>query len=201
MTAYDNAYSRLVAWLKILLPLAALAILSTLFLFSRQIGTEGALPYAKVDVDRLVREPQMTAPEFSGTTEDGAGLSISASVARPEPGNPDVVTGEDLSALLQTPDGGQTTLTAPRGRIDATAREAVFSGGVQLRNSSGYRVEADTLRSALDRTSVESPGPVTAEGPIGRLNAGAMTLDTGETGAGYVLVFKNRVELIYEPNS
>ena len=48
MAARDNVHSRVVFWLKIILPLLALAILSTLFLFSRRIDTDQALPYAEV---------------------------------------------------------------------------------------------------------------------------------------------------------
>ena len=39
MAIPDNLHSRMVFWLKILLPILALAILSTLFLFSRRIDT------------------------------------------------------------------------------------------------------------------------------------------------------------------
>ena len=57
-----DGWSRLVAALKVLLPLAALAILSTLFLVSNRINPEDALPYADVDVEARLREPRITAP-------------------------------------------------------------------------------------------------------------------------------------------
>ncbi len=53
MATYDNTYSRVVAWLKILLPLLALAILSTLFLVARTIDPAQNIPYADVDIDEL----------------------------------------------------------------------------------------------------------------------------------------------------
>ena len=39
-------YSRMIAWLKILLPLAALVLLSTLFLFARPRNPIATLPFA-----------------------------------------------------------------------------------------------------------------------------------------------------------
>ena len=51
----DNLHSRLVRVLKIALPLIALLLLSTLFLFSRKINPEDAIPYASVDVDDRLR--------------------------------------------------------------------------------------------------------------------------------------------------
>ncbi|MGB3251218.1 MAG: hypothetical protein WBB13_18855, partial [Tabrizicola sp.] len=70
-----DRHTRLVGWLKVALPLTALAILSTLFLVARRIDPEAALPYAEVDVEDLAREPRMTAPTYAGTTEDGAALT------------------------------------------------------------------------------------------------------------------------------
>ncbi|MBL9052753.1 MAG: hypothetical protein JNN02_03385, partial [Tabrizicola sp.] len=48
--AGTDAHTRVVTWLKVLLPLAALAILSTLFLLADQINPDDALPFAEVDV-------------------------------------------------------------------------------------------------------------------------------------------------------
>ena len=71
-----DSHSRLVGWLKVALPLTALALLSTLFLVARKIDPEAALPYAEVDVAERIREPRMTAPTYAGVTEDGATLTI-----------------------------------------------------------------------------------------------------------------------------
>ena len=51
MTKPLHLHSRMVFWLKIAMPLLALAILSTLFLFARQVEFEGTLPYAQVEID------------------------------------------------------------------------------------------------------------------------------------------------------
>ena len=63
MATAGDGHSRLVFWLKIVLPLIALAILSTLFLVSRNIGGDGTVPFSDVDLDALARDPQLTAPE------------------------------------------------------------------------------------------------------------------------------------------
>ncbi len=49
---------------------------------------------------------------------------------------------------------------------------------------------------------MESNTPVTASGPLGQISADQMqiTADTVTPGA-YVLVFKNRVKLLYDPKS
>ena len=84
MIRRDNLRSNVVAWLKIVLPLAALAAMSTLFLLSRTIDPADAIPYATVDVEDRIREPRMTAPTYSGVTSDGAALTLTADEARPD---------------------------------------------------------------------------------------------------------------------
>lgn len=79
-----DRHTQIVGWLKVTLPLMALAILATLFLLADRIDPEAALPYAEVDVEGLAREPRMTAPTYAGTTSDGAALTLSANEARPD---------------------------------------------------------------------------------------------------------------------
>jgi lipopolysaccharide export system protein LptC len=62
MAAAIDGYSRLVAWLKIILPLIALGILATLFLVSRTIDPSQTIPYADVDVQDLARNQRVGAP-------------------------------------------------------------------------------------------------------------------------------------------
>ena len=64
-----DRHTRLVGWLKVALPLTALAILSTLFLVARRIDPEAALPYAEVDV-RFSERPEGSTSKLS-TVGDG----------------------------------------------------------------------------------------------------------------------------------
>jgi lipopolysaccharide export system protein LptC len=198
-----DRHSRLVYWLKILLPLTAISILSTLFMASHTIRPEDAIPYADVDIATMVREPRLNAPDFAGMTADGAALSLRASAAKL--GSADGTTAPqiaDLVGLLETPDGGKTNLTAKQAELDQTARVAILSGGVQVSNSTGYVIDSQMIRVALDQTSVDSPGAITAQGPVGEITAGSMHLGLSTTpGGGYVLLFKDGVRLIYLPGT
>lgn len=197
--ARADRHTRLVGWLKVALPLTALAILSTLFLVARRIDPEAALPYAEVDVEDLAREPRMTAPTYAGTTEDGAALTLSASEARPAAdGTPAKAAG--LRLELATPDGGRTELLAAEAVMDDATRQVHLSGGVVLTTSSGYRLETAEVAAKLDRTGLESRAPVVATGPAGEIRADGMVLSQdNRTPGAYVLVFKGSVRLVYQP--
>lgn len=200
MARFDNTHSRIVAWLKVILPLAALAILSSLFLISRRIDPEAAIPYADVDVAERLREPRMTAPTYSGQTSDGAAIVVSAREARPDQGEGAAAAG--LQAELTTPDGASTRFEAASARVTQDSTVLALEGGVRIASSSGYELTTDSLTGALDRTRFESAGAVQGSGPIGTLTAGRMVL-TQEPGRpqSYVLVFTGGVKLIYLPPS
>jgi len=196
--ATDNLHSRIVWLLKVVLPLAALAILSTLFLVSQGVDPQNAIPFAEDDVADRVREPRLTDASYAGVTEDGAALTLQAADARPGvEGSTNAGQATAVTGKLATPDGGATDMVAGRATLDAAAGRVVLSGGVVLTSSTGYRIETSGLRVATDRTSLDSDGNVTATGPIGSLNAGALHI--GLEGAAYVLVFKGGVKLIYLP--
>ena len=67
--------TRIVRWLRVLLPLVALTMLSTMFLFSRGSDVESRIPYAEVDAQAAARDNRIVAPEYSGVTGDGAQLT------------------------------------------------------------------------------------------------------------------------------
>lgn len=197
----DNLHSRLVFWLKILLPLAALAILSTLFLISRGVRPEDAIPYGKGELEDRLRSPRLTEPDFAGVTADGAALSLKAAevVLGPQDGAVPA-DGRDLTGLLETPDGVRTELAAKAARFDQEAGLMVLSGGVDLTSSSGYRISTPGLTVALDRTELTSQGAVTATGPAFDFEAGSMRLALADAGAGtYLLVFNGGVRMLYRP--
>lgn len=200
MAVFDNIHSRLVFWLKIVLPLAALAILSTLFLVSRRIDTEGALPYAQVDVRDLAQDQRLTQPEYVGVTRDGAAFSIRAGLARPvaEAGG----AAMDISATFETRGGLVLGLGADRAQVDVQAGTVSMDGSVSLSTSSGYRLKAQSLTASLTTTDLRSDGPVAATAPFGTLDAGGMRLNGADADAdGYVLVFNQGVKLVYLPQN
>ena len=198
----DSAHSRLVGTLKVALPLAALALLSTLFLLSRGRPPESALPYAQVDIDTLLREPRLTAPTYSGVTREGDEVIFSAETAFP--GAPETGTGaRAVAPLLRLigPAGTETRAEALEARIDPAAQLLVLAGDVRVQTADGYRIASARVQASLDRSRMESPGAVTAEGPQGTIAAGGFTLTRGDAPGQEVLVFNGGVKLLYRPEA
>lgn len=198
MAGRDNAYSRLVGWLKLLLPLAALGLLASLFLVARTIDPTRAVATADRDVEGLARELQVGQPDFAGVTRDGSALRVTARSARPEAGQADRLAAEEVSATLETPGGDRYALTARSATLDRPGGQVVFDGDVVLTTSSGHVLRTPVLTAALRDTRLETTGAVRGAGPFGTLEAGGMTLRPTTGGdKGYVLVFNGGVKLVY----
>ena len=198
MAPWSDGYSAFIGWLKVLLPLAALAVLSTMFLVARTIDPDRAIPYAEVDVVALAQQPRITRPDYAGMTADGDAIRLQAEIARPDLDDSGKLSADQVVAELETPAGARTDLRAEHADIDSAAGLMTLTGAVRIHTSTGYDILSQELVAQLDRTGLDSPGPVEAEGPPGRLTAGSMQITVDE-GGNHVLVFNGGVDLIYQP--
>lgn len=206
MAAVDRSRRAVLAGLKLVLPLLALGLLSTLFLVSERIDPSRALPFARVDVEDLARDPRVEAPRFAGVTADGGALIVTAQSVRSDARDDSarLFAARDLIAVLTTPDGGVNEMQADTGVIDRRSETLDLSGAVRLQAAAGYEVISDHLHARLDRTYLASPGPVIATGPGVSIAAGGMRLlhrPDAQTDGSYELVFTQGVRLLYDPRN
>ena len=190
--APPDGWSRFVRLAKVALPTLALALLSALFLLAREGGGDPVIPYSDAEIDALAREQRLAAPDFAGTTEDGAAIRITAEEGRPDPREPSVLTAAGMSVLLQAP-ARDVALDAAIGRVDPASGTFELGGGLTVETSDGYRLNAAALDGRLDLTEMRSAGAVDGEGPLGDISAGRLSLDAER------LRFDGGVRLVYRP--
>ncbi|MDB6177217.1 hypothetical protein PAF17_06810 [Paracoccus sp. Z330] len=195
--------TRIVRWLRVLLPLVALAILSTMFLFSRRPDGDSRIPYAEVDAQQMAREPRIVAPEFAGVTGDGAEVTLRAMDATPASDERDAALQQVVLDWVR-PDGLAAHLTAPNAGVGEAL--IALSGGVQMSLSSGWTLSAPEVEAATDRSHLGASNGVVATGPFGKITSEDMELHTKPTEGGAataenpaVLSFSGGVRLLYQP--
>lgn len=197
----ENLYSRVVAWLKILLPLTALVILSTLFLFSRSIDPTSTIPYADIDLEERARDRQVTAPFLAGATENGDLISFQASYAIPDPAIENRAIAQDVEARIALTSGTLLTFNADTGILDDPKDQAELRGRVIITSTTGYVVRTTQLTTGIREIRAETAGEVAASGPPGEFTAGKMLLRTAEGGKDAQLFFTNGIKLVYLPQN
>lgn len=197
MVGSTNRYSRFVRFAKVVFPLLALGLLSTLFLFSRTLDPSQAIVFSDIDIEEIAREQILSSPKFSGVTSDGSEILVSAERAKPDPDDGRRLSAEDVKADLKTQAGVSYELTAERGIYDGATDTMSFSGGVNIETSDGYSLQTQSLTAGLSVTHLIAPTEITGTGPSGKIHAGQMSLST--TDDRQVLIFKNGVKLVYQP--
>jgi lipopolysaccharide export system protein LptC len=197
MASSLERHSRLVFWSKIILPILALAILSTIFLLARRINFDGALPYVRDQIDARANDPRMTRPDFSGMTKDGAALTVLAREARPGADSSLPTTATDLSAVYKTPGGESILVKSNAGAFDSVQGLLTLSGEARMTTPDGYDISANNMQAATNTVTITAEGNVIALAPLGQISADSMIL-TGPAGA-HQLVFNGKVRLVYKP--
>jgi len=190
--------SRMVALFKVLLPLTALGILSTLFLLSRSIDPTAKIPFAEQEMADRLRNQQVTGPVYSGITDNGDEITVTASLARPG-GSGAPSEAINLDALIVMGNGQRITLTSDTGTLSADGGTATFTGNVEIISATGIVVRTEALNAALNAIEGDTPGTVTATAPFGDLTAGNMQLREKSDGGPLHMIFNNGVKLIYDP--
>ncbi|GAA6180810.1 LPS export ABC transporter periplasmic protein LptC [Shimia sp. NS0008-38b] len=183
------------------MPLAALGLLSTLFLVSHKVDLESAIPFADVELEKRLRDRQITAPYFSGQTETGHNITVTSATAHPDLEDSSRIIAQQVGALLTTKDGTELTVTAQAGDMDGSFQEVILDGNVEILTSAGFTIETDEMTFSLEDARAETAGQVTAQSALGQLNAGRMALrPSGENNEIY-LFFTKGVHLVYTPQT
>lgn len=196
MAVFDNRHSRIVAWLKVVLPLAALAILSTLFLLADRRGDNRELPYSQVEIDRMVNEQRIANPNYSTVTDDGTALALSADEVRPDEDDPSEMIAANVIGVIEPEPGTRIDVSSDRA-LTRDGRTVALTGDVAIRSTTGYRLDSEALSIDIETATATSPGRVTGTGPLGRMEAGALELT--ETDGRYLLNFTGGVKVLYVP--
>lgn len=198
MAVETNFHTWVVGWLKIILPLGALALLATLFLFARSpANQQQTIPIAQIE--EIAKEQQITAPQFSGVTEDGSVIAVQAKSAKPDAQNPNALLVESLSIDMNASDGTDLQISSDTSILDSQAQTVRLNGLSRVITSSGYTMETNGISADLKTGEIVSDGRLAVQAPFGDLTAGKVQISISKDGTGQQMVFTQGVRLLYTP--
>ena len=143
--SFGDSYSAFVVWVKTLLPIVALGMLSTIFLFSGKVDVTQSLPYAKFNIAEIIREQRITKPYFSGVSNNGTEIVLSAAYASSDIKNVDILDITDLSIILTSQNAKTIRITAGRGTLNSALQKASISEDVHLTTMLGFWLKTNNL--------------------------------------------------------
>lgn len=141
----------------------------------------------------------MTAPHFTGLTDDGATLDIMAQFARPDIDQLGIVNLDQVVMRMENASGNRIDATASVGAVDSNTQTAELSGLVYVETSDNYQMETNRLIAQVESGTITSEGLLEVRAPFGRLTAGQVTFYDNRDDAGQQMVFTDGVQLIYRP--
>lgn len=191
----ENHYSLFVFWSKIILPIAAIALLSTLFLFN----SDGNDDIPMAEIEAIARESRLSAPHLSGVADDGTLFELGATVAKPIEGKPGQAVIEGIHLNLQASDGTRLDVDAGTAAFDTPNRIVRMDGLARITTSNGYVLETRGLVADLNKSDLTSFGPLEVRAPAGSITAGRIHIYTDAEGEGVQMDFLGGVRLIYTP--
>lgn len=194
-----DGYSRLITLLKVVFPLAALALLSTLFLISRGVETDAVIPFADKEIQDRLRDQQVTGPFFTSTTTTGDQMSFTADTLVTLPGRVGANRAKNVVGTLESEDGATFQLVADEAELDMGRDTADLVGDVSIVSSSGYRINTPSMTALISDLDLYAPAQVDGIGPIGTLRAGNMRVFSPNEGKTTQMVFSGGVKLVYTP--
>ena len=195
--SFGDSYSAFVVWVKTLLPILALGLLSTIFLFSGKVDVTQSLPYAKLNIAEIVREQRITKPYFSGVSYNDTEITLSAAYASSDTQNADILNITDLSIILTSEHAKTVRITAGLGTLDATKQKVTVSKDVYLTAMPDFWLKTNSLTVDLQQGVATADTMFQSVTALGTINAGNMIVKTITNDQ--QIIFTNGVRLIYYP--
>jgi lipopolysaccharide export system protein LptC len=191
-----GGYSRFVAIAKLVLPLAAAALLALVWAWPNLRGTDLRFRIGFSDlVTRETAGPSMINPRYVGTDKHQQPFAITSDVARLSAADRTSIDLEVPKGDIALNDGTWLMLTAETGVYARTAKTLDLVGGVTLFHDSGYEIRTDSAYVDLEKGTASGDQPVHGQGPFGDLRSeGFILLDKGK-----VIHFTGKSKLVIYP--
>jgi len=188
-------HSVVVKTLKVLLPLAAIGVISLYFAPTRLTieidGATASLQGVSVESGNL----KMVNPKLSGMHPDYGRYEIRAQTALQAVDTPQMVTLDAITGSLVSPEGEATRLEALSGLFDTQERRLTFRQGVSIEGRAGLSVEMRSATVHFADQLIVSDEPVSMSFRGSQITADSVRLHTGDAR----VVFSGAVKVRMEP--
>ncbi len=173
-----SRYDRFVRLVKIVLPLAALAVMLVTLIWPLSASQEFSFILDKNQVETSKERLRMERPVYRGEDRRGQAFEITAQRAVQRSSSTPIVELTGIDAVLAMK-AGQARVSAAAGRYDLESEKLQVNGPVKLRRSDGYSLETQDVSVDLPTRTVRSAGAVTGRMPLGQFSAGKFSADVG----------------------
>lgn len=188
--ATGSSHDRVIAILRLVLPVAIVALVILLALAPLTVGRDISFVLSKDRVDVARERMRVTAATYRGQDSKGQPFQLNAASAVQVSSRDPVVRLQDLAATIRL-DDGPARVDAGHGRYDMDSEKVAIEGPVLFRSADGYRIETRDVGIDLKTRTAASKGRVDGRMNIGTFSGDRFTADLNSR----VVVLEGRARL------
>jgi len=188
--ATGSSHDRVIAILRLVLPVAIVALVILLALAPLTVGRDISFVLSKDRVDVARERMRVTAATYRGQDSKGQPFELNAASAVQVSSRDPVVRLQKLAATIRLEDG-PARVDAGHGRYDMDSEKVAIDGPVLFRSADGYRIETRDVGIDLKSRTAASKGPVDGRMNIGTFSGDRFTADLNSR----VVVLEGRARL------
>lgn len=189
-TKKSKRHSSMVRSMRLLLPIAALAVIVVIMAWKSDKTPVVAVPREEIS-PQTVSQNELINPKFQSEDTNGQPYSITADKA--------TQNAEDMNTLLlQKPvadmtlkSGGVVKVTATNGQYQQEQKGLTLDGNVTVHHNSGYEIQTEKMNVDVTGQIITSDTPVTGHGSQADISATGLNVD----GNSKIVTFKGPAKL------
>lgn len=203
MRQSPGSYTRFISVAKVIMALAAIALLGTVFLFTKEQNLEGGLKFSQAEFEALETGMHIAKPLFSGMNEAGDVYDFKAESVQPTGAEIDQIVVQKLSGEIRYEAGNAIHMRASSAEFSTSDEVLTLTGNIQFEMSDGTIANTEVLRAELQSGLVVGEKQVSASSPLGEISSGSFRLENIEVDGQekQMLWFENGVKLLFRPDS
>jgi lipopolysaccharide export system protein LptC len=189
-----HRYSRFVAWMKLALPAAALALVLLIVVWPRiQSAVEKINRLPRIDLSQA-RDLRMVNLHYAGKDKHNRPFTVTAEAARQHSEADDLVELEGPKADLTTASDSWLALTAFTGVYRPQSQLLDLFGNVEVFQDKGNEFVTDSAHIDMAKGNAEGDDPIEGHGPFGTIKAEGFRIEN----QGEVIFFTGKTQLVLE---
>lgn len=174
--ATGSSHDRLIATLRIVLPMAVGVLAAFLAFAPLTVGRDISFVLSKDRVDVAGERMRVTHAVYRGENTKGEAFVLDAASAVQASSRDPIVHLKQLDAKIQLT-GGPATIRADQGRYDMDNQNIAIDGPVRFDSADGYHITTRDVFVDMDSRLAHSRAPVDGTMPLGHFSADRLSAD------------------------
>ena len=181
LSALGRGYSYFVKTLKLILPLAALAVIGVLIVRLVETPQQPILSSLPKEEKTTPGQIELVQPRYEGVDNENRPYTITSDEAVRDVDSPDTVLFKNAIADITLQDKTWVAVRARAGQLDHKTEFLSLKDDVIVFHDSGYEIRLQDFRIDLKQKTAVTDLPVQVQGPMGSVSAQSLSVkDQGD---------------------